>query len=155
MAAPEGLPSLFIERVSAADVRVVLPLFAAQFAEHGIAASGEALEQAVRGLVDSEGRGAVLAAYEDGRAIGVAALAFTWTLEHSGRSAWLDELYVVPDRRGRGVGTALLRRALEVAASERCLAVDLEVDSAHARAEGLYARERFAALPRRRFACKL
>src|SRR5579872_5729184 len=45
--------------------------------------------------------------------VGLAYLAYTWTLEHGGQSAWLDELYVVPGERSRGVGTALLRAALD------------------------------------------
>ncbi|HLK36072.1 MAG TPA: GNAT family N-acetyltransferase, partial [Polyangiaceae bacterium] len=75
--------------------------------------------------------------------VGLAYLAYTWTLEHGGQSAWLDELYVVPGERSRGVGTALLRAALDHAARRGCRAVDLEVEAAHARAARLYAREGF------------
>jgi GNAT superfamily N-acetyltransferase len=87
--------------------------------------------------------------------IGIAVLAYTWTLEHGGRVAWLDELFVDAAHRGRGVGLAMLRRALEVAAAAGCRAVDLEVDADHERAEHLYEREGFRLLSRHRWAKSL
>jgi GNAT superfamily N-acetyltransferase len=128
----------------------VVRLLGAQFDEHRIALNVSALTQAVHGLVSGEGRGVALTAH-DPNPIGVAVLAYTWTLEHGGLVAWLDELYVVPEHRGRGVGRALLRRALDIAKDGGCHAVDLEVDSDHARAEHLYGRAGFTVLARRRW----
>jgi GNAT superfamily N-acetyltransferase len=82
-------------------------------------------------------------------------VAFTWTLEHCGKSAWLDELYVVPEYRGKGIGAALLRAALEAAQRSGCAAVDLEVDEAHARAENLYVQAGFRPLGRSRWVKKI
>lgn len=144
-----------IERVRPETVPSVLPLLAAQFHEHGIDLPAVRLAAAVRGLVEVEGRGAILAAIEDGAVVGVAVLAHTWTLEHGGHTTWLDELYVAEPARGKGIGTALLRRAMEVAREEGCAGIDLEVDRDHARVESLYAREGFKSLPRKRFARKL
>lgn len=87
--------------------------------------------------------------------MGVAILATTWTVEHGGLVAWLDELYVVPERRGLGIGQSLLSHAVAEAKALGCLAVELEVDEAHARAENLYARNGFGRLPRRRWALPL
>ena len=142
---------MIIEPVQSATVRDVVPLLAIQFREHDIALSDETIERAVRGLVDVNGRGRVIAAYEEGRAIGVAVLAYTWTLEHGGLCTWLDELYVIPERRGAGIGTALLHEAMRVAEEDGCLAMDLEVDAEHVRAERLYEREGFARRMRNRF----
>lgn len=144
-----------IERVHAGTVAKVLPLLEAQFDGHDIDVKGARLERAVRGLVDVPGRGAVLSAEVDGEIVGVAVLAYTWTLEHGGLCTWLDELFVDESSRNGGIGTALLHRALEVARADGCAAVDLEVDRDHARVESLYVREGFSALPRKRFAKKL
>jgi GNAT superfamily N-acetyltransferase len=143
-----------IEAATVQDLPVLEGLLRAQFEEHAIPLDPRALSGAVRGLLSDEGRGAVLLA-RDPDPIGVAVLAYTWTLEHGGKSAWLDELFVVPEHRDRGVGRALLLRALQVAGASGCRAVDLEVDVEHARAEHLYAREGFAALPRKRWARRL
>jgi ribosomal protein S18 acetylase RimI-like enzyme len=72
-------------------------------------------------------------------------------LEHGGWSGWLEELYVLPEWRGQGAGTALLA-AVIVAATERgWKALDLEVDSNHERVLSLYARYEFQAMSRSRF----
>ena len=93
----------------------------------------------------------MLIARELSEPLGIAVLAYTWTLEHGGLVAWLDELYVVPAARGRGVGRALLDTACSEASRRGCLAVELEVDRAHGRAEGLYERAGFIPLPRARW----
>lgn len=144
-----------LKRATAQDVDAAEPLLAVQFEEHAIDLGDASLSVAVRGLVEVPGRGAVLLAMEGPRAVGVAVLAYTWTLEHGGKCAWLDELYVTPEHRGAGLGTRLLRQATEIARADGCRALDLEVDHEHARAESLYLREGFSPLPRRRFAKRL
>ena len=96
-------------------------------------------------------RGFILVALNDKRPVGVAYVSFTWTLEHGGKSAWLEELYVVPDQRDRGIGRAMLQGVLQRARENGCAAVDLEVDTQHARAERLYAREGFKPHTRNRW----
>src|SRR5262249_8508137 len=62
--------------------------------------------------------------------------------------AWLEELYVEPAARGRGLGSALLRAACDAAAAAGARAVDLEVERSHERAAALYRREGFRPLER-------
>jgi GNAT superfamily N-acetyltransferase len=143
---------LGIERADQATVREALALLQAQMRGHGIAIDESTLDVAVRGLVSVPERGAVLMARVAGDVVGVAVLAHTWTIEHGGACTWLDELYVVPEMRGRAIGTALLRHAIDLATTEGRRAIDLEVDSEHARVETLYQREGFMPLQRRRFA---
>jgi GNAT superfamily N-acetyltransferase len=143
-----------IETATGGHLDDALTLLAHQFEEHGIDLAPSTLRAAVQGLVAGPGRGAVLMAY-DPEPVGIAVLAFTWTLEHGGRVAWLDELFVLERRRNEGVGVALLHRGLEVAAAAGCLAIDLEVDVDHQRAERLYEREGFRRLTRRRWTKRL
>ena len=110
---------------------------------------------AIAGLVTVPDRGALLLARESEEAVGVAVLAYIWTLEHGGLVAWLDELYVVPWQRCRGTGRALLDRALAEAGARGCVAIELEVDREHARAESLYERAGFGRLPRSRWSLTL
>jgi GNAT superfamily N-acetyltransferase len=145
--------NVVIEPLTAARAAEAVPLLGVQLAEHGMAQEARALHDAVAGLV--QGRGAVLLATRGTEAVGVAVLSYTWTLEHGGQCAWLDELYVAPAERGSGLGTALLDRAIAHAKSEGCRAIDLEVDIEHARAEHLYERRGFYRLPRQRFAIRL
>jgi GNAT superfamily N-acetyltransferase len=146
---------LSIERVDSATLAEAVSLLASQFEEHHIELSAEKLGSALLGLIGPDGYGAVLLAREAGRPVGLAALSYLWTLEHGGIAAWLDELYVVPDRRGHGVGSALLERAAMVAREAGCSTIDLEVDREHQRAEGLYERAGFVRLPRSRWVWRL
>jgi GNAT superfamily N-acetyltransferase len=137
------------------DVAALLPLLAAQLDEHGMGMPQQVLEEALSGIVTRPERGRVFAAWAGDPVVGVAVMPYTWTVEHGGRCAWLDELYVLPEMRGRGVGTRLLAAAMALAREDGCLAMDLEVDVDHARVETLYLRHGFRSLPRRRFSRRL
>src|SRR5258706_16157643 len=97
--------SLTIHRVTRdEEARDAARLLALQFREHTISLSNEQVALAIAGLVTVPDRGALLLARESEEAVGVAVLAYIWTLEHGGLVAWLDELYVVPWQRCRGTG---------------------------------------------------
>jgi GNAT superfamily N-acetyltransferase len=130
------------------EATVLFGLLAAQLQEHAIPLPPELLAAAIAGALLDDGRALILVGREEGRPVGVAYLSFQWTLERGGSVLWVEELYVLPDRRGRGIGTQLLQAALEVARARRCLAVELEVETSHSRAANLYARAGFRALDR-------
>lgn len=134
-----------------ADLDEVTDLLAAQLHEHDIPIARADLEFAADGILRVPDRGFVLMAAQDGRAVGVACVSFSWTVERGGMVAWLDELYVVPALRGHGIGNELLGEAIAAAGAAGCLTVELEVETSHARAEHLYRRHGFSDLPRRRW----
>ncbi|MBN1656942.1 MAG: GNAT family N-acetyltransferase [Anaerolineae bacterium] len=142
---------LGLQVATASDLEEILGLLAAQFGEHEIELPASVLREAVAAMFERDELGFFVVAREGGKAVGLAAVSLAWTLEHGGKSAWLDELYVLPERRGRGIGTALLHEAVRHAAASGCAAVDLEVDRGHTRAEALYARAGFHPLPRSRW----
>jgi len=137
--------------VRPADRDAAIALLAAQLAEHEIALPPARLATAVDGVLDDASRGELLLGVVDGHPVGVAYLSYTWTLEHGGRVGWLEELYVHPASRERGVGTALLEAVCTRAAAAGCIAVELEVEASHARAARLYERRGFRRLARTRF----
>jgi GNAT superfamily N-acetyltransferase len=136
---------------SAAERSEILRLLAGQFSELEIPIPEARLARAVDGVFADATRGDFLLARLRARPVGVAYLSYQWTLEHGGKIAWLEELFVEEQLRGQGLGQRLLTAALEHARSLGCRAVDLEVEAAHPRAANLYAREGFQALTRRRF----
>jgi GNAT superfamily N-acetyltransferase len=144
-----------IERITPVTCDEAIPLLAQQLDEHHIPYEPARLRSAVIGLADATGRGAVLLARDAGRAVGVAALSFVWSLEHGGLSAWLDELFVVPERRGRGIGQSLLEEVRRIARVAGCLGIDLEVQAGHERADHLYERAGFRRLDRSRWILSL
>lgn len=134
-----------------ADRDSVVALLAAQLEEHDVVLGKTGMEEAIDGLVDRPDRGAVLVIEQEERVVGVAYVSFAWTLEHGGHVAWLEELYVALEHRGRGLGGRLLEAAIAHAESEGAKAMDLEVDETHRDAERLYARFGFEPLSRARW----
>lgn len=144
-----------IAPLAAAHVDAVAELFAKQLAEHDVNRSQEDLIVGLETLLAQPERGFILAAIRDGRPIGVAYGACILSLEHGGLSGWLDELYVLPDWRGQGIGSALLSAAIASAAKRGWAALDLEVDSNHRRVIPLYQRHAFQPVSRTRFVRRL
>jgi len=146
---------VLVRPVTAADRGAVIALMRAQFREHGIGLDEVGIGRAVDGVLQQPDWGHLLLATRAGTPVGFAALSFIWTYEHGGRAAWLEELYVEPAHRGRGVGRMLLQAAYRAAAEAGANAMDLEVDAAHRRAEHLYEREGFVRLNRARWSRRL
>src|SRR5260370_34221494 len=132
-----------IQRATQEHRAAVVRLLRAQYDEHRIELSPERLDSAVAGMIDVPERGALLIALDGDEPVGLAVLSYAWTLEHGGRVAWLDELYVVPGRREQGLGAALLARAQEGATSLGCTAIGFEVDADRRPAERCYTRPGF------------
>jgi GNAT superfamily N-acetyltransferase len=122
-----------------------------QMDSHGVKMPAERLHRVVAEILALPGRGYLLLARQGGLAVGVAYVAIILSVEHCGPVAWLEELYVSSDCRRQGIGTALLKAALQHARMSGIVAIDLEVDSAHRRAESLYQRFGFRPLDRSRW----
>ena len=69
---------------------------------------------------------------------GFAQLRFRPTVYSDGLDAYLEELYVVPTRRGQGLGRALLEAAMETARDEGATRMDLGTSEADVAALALY-----------------
>jgi GNAT superfamily N-acetyltransferase len=137
-----------IRSATAADRDATVALLIAQMRDHGIPTPADRLAVAFDHVLADAARGVVLLAWEGERAVGVAALSYAFPIEVGQRTAWLEELFVEPAFRGRGIGTELLRAALEIAESAGAVAVDLEIVAGHERAERLYSRFGFKRLAR-------
>lgn len=144
--------NVLIERASLSDQGSLFELVQKQFVEHEIEYSHEVLLAAIEGILKDKSLGLFLTAREaQGLLVGFAAISFAWTLEHGGKSAWLDELYVLPEYREKGLGSLLMDRVFSEAKKEGCLVIDLEVEEDHRRAERLYRRQGFEKLERSRW----
>ncbi len=111
----------------------------------GLATLAELARQPIRGLAvvhqpDADALGALPV---DGYAL----LCSFWSNELGGEVCIIDELYVIPGARGRGVATRLVTGLLrrELPWFERAVNVELEVTPSNARARALYERLGFRA----------
>ena len=69
---------------------------------------------------------------------GLAQIRFRPAVFSEGLDAYLEELYVVPTKRGRGLGRALLEAAMEVARAEGAGRMELGTSEADLAARALY-----------------
>lgn len=140
-----------VERAKLTDQEIILDLLQKQFMEHEIECASGRLSTTIGQMLKRESLGLFLVARDNEKVIGIAAISFAWTLEHGGKSAWLDELYILPEYREKGTGSALIDNAIDVLREEGCAAIDLEVEEDHRRAEHLYQRKGFEKLERSRW----
>ncbi len=75
-----------------------------------------------------------------GAVVGYALVVFWFSLELEGRTALLDEFYLMPDYRGKGTGTSLLGQLELILQSQGVRWLRLEVDPVHGEAARLYER---------------
>jgi GNAT superfamily N-acetyltransferase len=126
-------------------------LLLGQLAEHGVDATEEKLIKVLEKVLSNKTNGFILLARRTGNIVGVAYVAIILSAEHCGKAGWLEELYVRPEYRSQGIGAALVTAVLERAHKLGIVAIDLEVDAAHRRAETLYQRFGFRLLDRSRW----
>ena len=140
---------MLIEPVGAATVEVAAGLLRRFFAEEGFTTPPDAQRRGLAELLSDPAHcAAVLAVGEDGGArvpVGVATAAWCVSVEY-GRAAEIEDLYVVPAARGRGVATALIDHLAGWARERGCSAVLVTVTPDGELSHGLtsfYARRGF------------
>ena len=83
---------------------------------------------------------------ENETVVGYALLARTWSQEAGGETLWIEEIYLEPDARGKGYGSAFFRFLEEKYAPE-AKRFRLEVEKENEGAVSLYQRMGFAFFP--------
>jgi ribosomal protein S18 acetylase RimI-like enzyme len=78
-----------------------------------------------------------------GEVAGYVVLTFGFSLEFRGRDAFVDELFVKKESRGRGAGAAAVRFAEDLCRARGVRALHLEVERSNTRAQDLYRRAGF------------
>ena len=122
------------------DLPVLLPLVRAFYAHFGYPYSEDEKRRALEELLGSPALGTAWLVLVDGEVAGYSVFSHYFSLEFGGRTAFVDELYVVPAHRGRGVGTAFLE--LLAGEAQRCglVALHLESEAHNTGATALYER---------------
>jgi ribosomal protein S18 acetylase RimI-like enzyme len=138
------MDSLAINLVNAEKLDAVAALFEAQLREHKITTPRDDLRMVIWTVIADQRHGFMLeASVPDGSPIAVAYASSLLSLEHGGVSGWLEELYVLPQWRGRGIGSRLVGEVIAHARELGWRALDLEVEASHQRAISLYVRHQF------------
>ncbi|MBD3663406.1 GNAT family N-acetyltransferase [Sulfitobacter aestuariivivens] len=121
----------------------ILPLITAFHAEEGIETTHEDRQAGIAPLLDGIPHGAAYLIGPPRAPIGYIVVCFGWSVEFGGLDAIIDELYIRPGVRGRGIASEALI-ALPRALSQYGLrALHLEVDKTNTAAIKLYRRAGF------------
>lgn len=132
------------------DVDQLVDLLGLLFAqETEFAPDGQKQRRALREILADESLGRVYVAREAGRVVGMCSLLYTVSTAEGGKAAWLEDLVVRPDSRGRGTGRMLLEHAIGRARADGALRITLLSDVDNERAHALYRKLGFAHSPMR------
>ena len=99
-----------------------------------------ALRERLRRLIDTDDAECFLAFEADGHATGYAQQSYRFSAWFGAYVATLEDLFVAPESRRRGVATALVGAALAGAETRDCCAVKLDTSEANVEAVRLYER---------------
>ncbi|WP_174284932.1 GNAT family N-acetyltransferase [Sphingomonas bacterium] len=128
-----------IRAATLADVGVILSfvrdLAAFERAPDAVHATEAMLAQALFGVPPAA---EAIIAQDDGAAIGFALFFHNFSTWTGRRGLYLEDLYITPAARGRGVGKALLRHLARIAVDRDCARLEWAVLDWNAEAIGFY-----------------
>jgi GNAT superfamily N-acetyltransferase len=97
-----------IGRVTEADLGELLPLMRAYCDFYAVAPSDEALLGLSRALIADPEREGVQLLARDGGSVGFATIFWSWATTSAERIGVMNDLFVAPEARGKGVAEALI-----------------------------------------------
>ncbi|SHJ88706.1 GNAT family N-acetyltransferase [Halomonas caseinilytica] len=127
-----------LERAEPHHLDAVLELVRAFHAEEGVTLEEERRSEAVNTLLNARHYGYIFLIYAEEGLIGYLVVCFGYSIEFAGRDAFIDELYVIPEARGRGAGRAALTELSQTMQENGVVALHLEVERSNDRARCLY-----------------
>ncbi len=102
-------------------------------------------ERGLASIIRDPQVGHILVARQGGEIIGMVNLLYTVSTALGGRVALLEDMVVVPETRGQGVGTQLLKQAIAFAKANGCLRITLLTDADNHVAQAFYRKQGFVA----------
>lgn len=128
------------------DFDRLAPLVRAFHEEAAIAQDEATRHAALMPLLEGSPHGAIYLIGPGRAPIGYIVISFGWSVEFAGLDGFVDELYIRPGVRGRGIGTEVMGALPKALAGAGLKALHLEVRRDNLRARKLYEKLRF--LPR-------
>ncbi|HEV3354420.1 MAG TPA: GNAT family N-acetyltransferase [Acidimicrobiales bacterium] len=95
----------------------------------------------LRGLLSRDATFAIIAGEP---AVGLALVTLRSNVWYEGRVALLDEMYVVPQLRGRGIGSAIIQQLMATARGSGIDLIEINVDEGDTDAQRFYERHGFS-----------
>ncbi|WP_170455533.1 GNAT family N-acetyltransferase [Ruegeria arenilitoris] len=131
------------------DLDRLMGLVAAFHAEAGIEQDPDQRRDALMPLLEGIPHGCIYLIGPSRAPLGYIILTFGWSVEFGGMDGFVDEIYIRPAIRGRGIATEVLLDLPKALAGAGLTALHLEVDRTNEAAQKLYLRTGFK--PRDRY----
>ncbi|GFE51741.1 hypothetical protein So717_34940 [Roseobacter cerasinus] len=122
-------------------------LVAAFHAEHGIDLPEDARRAGLAPLLDGSPHGAAYLIGPPRAPIGYVVITFGWSVEFGGLDGFIDEIYIRPGVRGRGIASETLQSLPRALAGAGLKALHLEVDRTAEATQKLYTKAGFKPRP--------
>jgi GNAT superfamily N-acetyltransferase len=122
------------------DIPALVALMDLFYAESGYALDAPLAEKAFADLLADERLGYVWLLDAAGRDAGYVVLTLRFGMEYGGLIACIDDLFVVPEHRNRGLSTAALVRIRDFCRSQGVRAITVEVSPGNGPAQAVYRR---------------
>ncbi len=137
-----------LRRAGPGDRDRLLPLLAAYYAHDALRFDAAAMPSRLAGFLGDPSAGRAFFIEVEGQVAGYALVTFGYDLEFGGRFCLLTDLFLLPERRRRGLGLAALRLLEQECLGLGASALLLEVERKNAAAQALYRRAGFRAIDR-------
>lgn len=98
----------------------------------------EKISETIKELRNKPEKGKIIVFQSGRETIGYAIVIFYWSNEFGGNILHIDELYVKPQFRKRGVGTSFFKQILQTLDCKTAVALQLEVTPSNSRARRYY-----------------
>ncbi len=122
------------------DLDALLPLVRDFYAHFDYPYAESEKREVLATILRSPSVGRIFFVEAEARPVGYTFLSFYVSIEYGGLTAFVDELYVAPGHRGRGLGTRVLHEVFALAPGLGLRAVHLETERSNTRATALYLR---------------
>lgn len=140
--------SAFLHLAGPSDIERLLPMVAAYHAFEGIETTEAHRRAALVPLLEGSPHGAVWFIGPRLSPVGYVVVTFGWSIEFGGLDGFIDELFIRPAVRGRGMGSEALRALVATLAENGLKALHLEVATGNDGARRFYGRLGFEARER-------
>lgn len=118
-----------LKKAESDDIALVLSMLKNFYVEDRIPFDEERVQSGLSQLVDRDESGSLLLiTNDDNHVIGYVILGWCFSVEYGGRYLLLDEFYLIPAVRGRGLGRTILKAVIDYSRKNNACALRLEVN---------------------------
>jgi len=138
-----------MRRALPGDIATLVALMAEFYAESDYGLDQELAERAFAAILSDERLGYVWLIDDEAKVVGYVVLTLRFGMEYGGLMACIDDLFVVPQSRNKGLTTAALVQVRDFCKSIGVRAITVEVSHSNGSAQTVYRRLGLAEAPDR------